>query len=95
MHRADASSRATRPRGSVPAAAAPSQPRQVRVIVNVPPFAFVIVHASLGDLDQAFAWLERSMAERDSLTFWLPVVPAFDSLRSDPRHAHPLRRLGV
>ena len=62
---------------------------------HVPPFAFVIVHAGLGDLDQAFAWLERCLAERDSRMFWLPVVPAFDPLRSDPRYAHLLRRLGV
>jgi TolB-like protein/tetratricopeptide (TPR) repeat protein len=60
-----------------------------------PPFASVIIHAGLDDRDEAFAWLARCMVERDSRMFWLPVVPAFEPLRKDPRYAQLLRRLGV
>ena len=53
-----------------------------------------VTYAALGDKDQAFAWLEKAFAERsDSLTL-IKVDPAFDSLRSDPRFANLLLRIG-
>jgi len=50
----------------------------------VSPTALALIYTGLGNKDQAFAWLDRAYAERDS---WLLLTShsAFDSLRSDPR----------
>jgi serine/threonine protein kinase/Tfp pilus assembly protein PilF len=45
--------------------------------------AFILI--VLGDVDRAFAELERAVAERNCLMWWLRGSPIFDPLRSDPR----------
>jgi TolB-like protein/Tfp pilus assembly protein PilF/predicted Ser/Thr protein kinase len=50
-------------------------------------------YARLGDKDKAFVWLERAWNERTGWAF-LKVQPEWDSLRSDPRFADLLRRIG-
>jgi TolB-like protein len=61
----------------------------------IPPTYFVMIHAGLGDKDQAFAWLEKAFAERaDGLT-WLNVEPMLDPLRDDPRFHDLVRRIGL
>jgi serine/threonine-protein kinase len=55
----------------------------------VSPVAFVMVHAALGQSDQAFDWLERTYEERRGWLAYLNVEPMLDPLRGDPR----LRRL--
>jgi tetratricopeptide (TPR) repeat protein len=51
----------------------------------VPPYALAGAYAVLGDLDNAFARLERGFAEHDRGMVWMRVNPRFDSLRGDPR----------
>ena len=53
------------------------------------------VYAGLGDKDQAFAWLEKDFQTRSGLLAWTRWIPAFESLRSDPRSADLLRRMGL
>ncbi len=53
------------------------------------------VCAGLGDKDQAFAWLEKDFQTRSGLLPWIRWAPAFASLRSDPRYADLLRRMGL
>ena len=55
------------------------------------------IYAGLGEKEQAFAWLERAIAERDSnLTMpGLKVDTELDSLRSDSRFAGLLRRISL
>ncbi len=62
---------------------------------HVSSYDVAIIHVGLGDLDQAFAWLEKAYAERAPRLIWLNVDPIFDTLRSDPRFADLLRRLGL
>ena len=50
--------------------------------------------ASVGDKEQALAWLERAYAEHSGLT-GLKVTPTLDLLRSDPRFQSLLRRVGL
>ena len=49
----------------------------------------------LGDTDEAFDWLEKSVEARDWQLGMLTVEPAFDGLRSDPRFAAMLERVGL
>jgi len=61
----------------------------------VPPFNIAVIYAGLGDKDQAFAWLEKAYTER---SVWMPslkIDPKFDNLRSDPRFADLMRRIGL
>jgi TolB-like protein/Tfp pilus assembly protein PilF len=53
------------------------------------------IYAGLGEKDQAFAWLERDFQARSGLLAWTRWTSAFESLRSDPRFTHLLRRMGL
>jgi eukaryotic-like serine/threonine-protein kinase len=52
-------------------------------------------YALLGEKDKAFAWLEKSYAEKSAFIAYLKPFPHFDSLRSDPRYADLLKRMGL
>jgi serine/threonine protein kinase/tetratricopeptide (TPR) repeat protein len=60
----------------------------------VSPASIAIIYAALGNKDQAFAWLEKAVEGRDQTLVRLKVDPRFDSLRSDPRFADLVRRVG-
>jgi tetratricopeptide (TPR) repeat protein len=51
--------------------------------------------AALGDLDRAFAALERAFADRSAGLIYLHVDPSYDSLRDDPRYAELVERIGL
>jgi Flp pilus assembly protein TadD len=53
------------------------------------------VYAGLGDKDQAFAWLERDFQQRSGQLPTITWRPHFEDLRSDPRYADLLRRMGL
>jgi hypothetical protein len=52
------------------------------------------IFAQLGKKDQAFTWLEKAYEERSLMMMYLKVVPNLDALRSDPRFADLLQRVG-
>jgi tetratricopeptide (TPR) repeat protein len=57
---------------------------------------FAAIYAGLGEKDQAFASLEKAYEQRDIRLFTSGTVsPMFDPLRSDPRFADLLRRIGL
>jgi TolB-like protein/Tfp pilus assembly protein PilF len=60
-----------------------------------PAFSFAVVYAGLGEKDQAFTWLEKAYGERTSRLAYLKVEPLWDPLRSDPRFAELVRRIGL
>ena len=53
------------------------------------------VYAALGDVDQAFAWLEKAYTDRDGGLILLKVSPIYEPLRPDPRFADLERRVGL
>ncbi len=61
----------------------------------VSPGELAILHDALGEREQAFASLEKAYAAHDPSLQYLGVEPAFDSLRSDPRFADLVRRVGL
>jgi serine/threonine-protein kinase len=62
---------------------------------GVPASYIAIVYATLGQRDLAFDWLEKAYAEFDAFLSMMDVYPAFESLRSDPRYADLMLRLGL
>ena len=61
----------------------------------VPSTDFATIHAGLGDHEAAFEFLERAFSEKCLFLNWLHVWPPYISLRSDPRFANMLQRLGL
>jgi len=52
-------------------------------------------YADLGDKEQAFRWLNTAYQERDLGLACMKTNPYFDSIRSDPRFAELVRRVGL
>lgn len=51
-------------------------------------------HARLGNTEQALLWLERAIDQRAPWLVYAQVTPVDDNLRSAPRFAALLQRLG-
>ncbi|MGI8733332.1 MAG: TPR end-of-group domain-containing protein, partial [Pyrinomonadaceae bacterium] len=61
----------------------------------VPAMEYVTNYLRLGDKEQAFAWLDKAVQERNSFALAIKVNPIYDQLRSDPRFADLVRRVGL
>jgi tetratricopeptide (TPR) repeat protein len=61
----------------------------------VAPFYFALVYAGLNDADQAFAFLEKAREDRQPQLTMLKVEPSFDPIRSDPRFAELVKKVGI
>jgi eukaryotic-like serine/threonine-protein kinase len=61
----------------------------------VNPLFLAAIHASLGQKDLAFEFLERSVRDRTVLVAAVSFWPEFDSLHSDPRFAALVKRTGL
>jgi tetratricopeptide (TPR) repeat protein len=57
-------------------------------------YAVALVHAALGDKDQAFAWLEKGVEERTHWLVWLKRDLRWEPIRSDPRFEALIKRVG-
>jgi len=60
----------------------------------VPSDLIAVVYAGLGDKDKAFEWLEKAYRQH-YFHILIKIDPKFKTLRSDPRFADLLRRMGV
>jgi tetratricopeptide (TPR) repeat protein len=62
----------------------------------VSPLAMAVIHAGLGENEQAIDLLEKSLEQGDAdLLYFLGVQPTWDGLRSEPRFQALLRRIGL
>jgi len=61
----------------------------------VPASAFVNAYLGLGENEQVFVWLEQAYKEHSNILQFLKVDPALDPIRTDPRFADLLRRVGL
>jgi tetratricopeptide (TPR) repeat protein len=60
-----------------------------------PAFGIATLYAELGEKDQAFQWLNTAYLERDEGLVGLKTDYKLDSIRSDPRFAELVRKVGL
>lgn len=61
----------------------------------VPAYSMALIHARLGEQDEAFEQLDKAFMEKNQWLSWLNVAPEFDSLRLDPRFETLVRRANL
>lgn len=61
----------------------------------VAPTLFAHVHTGLDERDRMFEWLERAYQERDAWLLHALRDPLLADMRSDPRFADLVRRVGL
>lgn len=58
------------------------------------PFQIALAYATLGEKDEAFAWLERAVESGRARGFDLRYSRQLDPLKADPKYEQILRRHG-
>ena len=76
-------------------AADPGRATAARALRVVSAWGIAAVHASLGDLDETFEWLETAITEHAPGMILLRAHPRFDAIRGDPRYWPIVERVGV
>jgi hypothetical protein len=61
----------------------------------VSPYHLALVCGALGEINDAFAWLERAYEGRNNWLPFLRIDPSVDCLRGDPRLEDLIRRVGL
>jgi hypothetical protein len=61
----------------------------------VPPSSFAWIHLGLGEVNTCFEWLNRAVDECDQLLMPIKTYGFLDPIRSDPRFAALLQKLGL
>ncbi len=59
------------------------------------PYFITLIHVGLGDHEQALAWLDRALEDRDPFMVDLAADPLLNPLRSNPRFRELVRRVGL
>jgi len=54
-----------------------------------------LIYAHLGQMDTAFEWLTKGVDQYDQNATWMNLSPHFDIMRSDPRFAALVRKMGL
>ena len=79
--------------GSLASAISVLEARRRRGYVS--PFTIARLYADMGEKDKAFDWLDTAWREHDRLLLGLNVSPGLDNVRSDPRFAELVRKVGL
>jgi hypothetical protein len=58
-------------------------------------YGIASMYAELGERDQAFRWFDTAYQERDLFMLGLKTDYSLDPIRSDPRFAELVRRVGL
>ncbi|HEX9120094.1 MAG TPA: winged helix-turn-helix domain-containing protein [Terriglobales bacterium] len=61
----------------------------------VPPTCFAWTHLGLGEIDEAFVWMDRAIDAPDRMIKPIKTYPFLDPLRTDPRFAALLRKMNL
>ena len=58
-------------------------------------WGIAVLHASLGDVDEAFRWLDVAVQEHATGLIFLRVHPRLDPIRNDPRYQALVHKVGL
>ena len=72
-----------------------SQLIQDRSTKIVSAWGIAVLYASLGDIDDAFKWLDVAVAEKAPGLMVLRCHPRLDPIRGDPRYSLLVQKLGL
>jgi tetratricopeptide (TPR) repeat protein len=61
----------------------------------VPPTSFACIYLGLGELDNAFLWMERGVEARDPIIMPVKTFPFLDPFRTDPRYRALLAKMNL
>jgi serine/threonine protein kinase/tetratricopeptide (TPR) repeat protein len=61
----------------------------------VPAFEYVTAYTRLGDKEQAVAWLDKAVQERNQFALEVKVNPLYDKLRDDLRFQDIVKKVGL
>jgi tetratricopeptide (TPR) repeat protein len=61
----------------------------------VPATCFAWTHFGLGEIDEAFAWMNRAIEQFDPMMGAIKSYPFLDPIRSDPRFVALLRKMNL
>jgi tetratricopeptide (TPR) repeat protein len=59
------------------------------------PTSFAWIHLGLGEIDQAYTWMERAIDDRDPIIIPIKTYPFLDPLRGDSRFHALLRKMNL
>jgi len=62
--------------------------------IYIDPAIIASNYSFIGEKDKAFEFLEKAYHDKSAILDYVRVFPYFDSIRSDPRYADLLRRMG-
>lgn len=62
---------------------------------HVSPYRMALIHAGLGENDEAFDWLYKAVAERDERMVRVGIDRQLSTLRADPRFSKVLKDIGL
>lgn len=79
--------------GALAGAIAVLEARRTKAYVS--PFMIARLYADRGDKDKAFDWFDTAYREHDRLLMGLNVSPGLDKVRSDPRFAELVGKIGL
>jgi TolB-like protein/Tfp pilus assembly protein PilF len=68
---------------------------QLRSTRFVPSLYMAAIHVGLGETDEAFHWLDLAYQEKIDRLVYLNVEPMSDPIRSDPRFAQLMSKIGL
>jgi serine/threonine-protein kinase len=69
--------------------------RLVSVRASIAPMSIAQVYAFRGQIDEAFEWLERAIAQKEVTTGHIKGDPLLSPLVADPRYARCLRKMNL
>ncbi len=61
----------------------------------VPPTSFAWTYLGLGQIDEAFIWMDRAVDAPDRMMSPIKSYPFFDPLRNDPRFKSLLQKMNL
>ena len=61
----------------------------------VPPTSLAWIHLGLGEIDDAFTWMDRAIDVRDHMMTPIKTYPFLDPFRSDPRSVRLLAKMNL